>query len=72
MIKNYHLVREAEAEYQSKYKPSLQERLKILGDMYVFSKGFEKKCLSPEETPHVKMLIKLTNTFKKIGKLKNA
>ncbi|OGV37056.1 MAG: hypothetical protein A2X48_04390 [Lentisphaerae bacterium GWF2_49_21] len=71
MIKNYHLVKEAEAEYQSKHKPSLEERFKLLNDMYVFSKEFEKEGLPPEETSHVKMLIRLANTFKKIGEFKN-
>jgi hypothetical protein len=72
MIKNYHLVRKAELEYQSQYKLSLEERLKLLDDMYLFSKRFEKCRLPPDKTPHVKMLVNLTNTFKRIGKSKNA
>lgn len=73
MIKNYHMIREAEVEYQSNQKLSLDKRMELFEEMYLFTRNFERmEKTPPEETPHVKALIKLAAIFKKIGKIKNA
>jgi hypothetical protein len=72
MMKNYHLVKEAEAVCRSNQKLSLEERLKLVDEMYLFSEKFEKGYCEPECSPHVKMLIKLTDTFKRLRNIKNA
>ena len=72
MIKNYHMVREAEMDYQSHQKLSIEKSFEILEDMYLFSRNFEKEDTPAEKSPHVQMLIKLADTFKRIGKIKNA
>lgn len=66
MIKNYRLVKELEAEYNSRIKTSLDERFKLIDEMYLFWEPFERTNSAPEDSPHVKMLVNLTKAFRKI------
>jgi hypothetical protein len=66
MIKNYNMVKEAELKYQSSHKLSLEERFKVMDEMFLFARKFEKETLSPENTPHVRMLLNMTKSFKRI------
>jgi hypothetical protein len=66
MIKNYNMVKEAELKYQSSHKLSLEERFKVMDEMFLFARKFEKETLSPENTPHVRMLVNMTKSFKRI------
>ncbi|MFZ2655809.1 MAG: hypothetical protein WAX69_12840 [Victivallales bacterium] len=66
MIKNYNMVREAELNYQASQKLSIEERFKIMDEMFLFARKFEKEAISPENTLHVKMLINMTKAFKRI------
>ena len=72
MIKNYNMVREAELKYQSSHKLSLEERFKAMDEMLLFAGKFEKETLSPENTPHVKMLVNMTKSFKIIKKIQKS
>jgi hypothetical protein len=69
MIKNYNMVREAELNYQSSHKLSLEERFKVLDEMFLFARKFEKENVSPENTPHVIMLVNMVKAFKKLKNL---
>ncbi len=62
------MLMEAEAEFHAGNRLSLRERIRLLEDMYLFSKKFEKNSGPAEKSPHVRMLVKLTNTFREIGK----
>jgi hypothetical protein len=66
MIKNYNKVREAELEYQSSHKLSLEERFRVMDEMFLFARKFEKECIAPENSPHVRMLVNMAKSFKKI------
>lgn len=66
MIKNYNMVREAELNYQSSHKLSLKERFKVMDEMFLFARKFERETISPENTPHVRMLVNMATAFKKI------
>ena len=60
------MVREAELNYQSSHKLSLKERFKVMDEMFLFARKFERETISPENTPHVRMLIHMAGAFKKI------
>ena len=66
MIKNYNMVREAELSYQSNNKLSLEERFRVMDEMFLFARKFERETVSPENTPHVIMLVNMVKTFKRI------
>ena len=66
MIKNYNMVREAELEYQSSHKLSLEERFRVIDEMFLFARRFEKESVFPENTPHVRMLVNMAKAFKAI------
>lgn len=67
MINNPNIVRDAELEYLASHIIPLKKRLELLDEMFLFARKFENKSIPPEETPHVKMLINLSKTMKKIG-----
>ncbi len=66
MIKNYNMVREVELSYQSNNKLSLEERFRVMDEMFLFARKFEKETISPENTPHVRMLVNMAKDFKTI------
>ncbi|MCK5843687.1 MAG: hypothetical protein KAG97_03200 [Victivallales bacterium] len=72
MMKNSHIVREAENEYLLRHVPSSEEGLKIIGEMheFYFKHGRKGMTMEPELTPHVRSLIRLSEDFRKIVKMK--
>lgn len=64
MIKNYKTVKKLELEYNSQNNLSLEKRLELLNEMFIFARRFENSTTDPEKSPHVQMLVKLTGLFK--------
>ncbi len=66
MIKNAQLVKEAEMKLHRLSDLTMQQRLAIMSDMLLFARKFEKPIDCPENSPHVKMLVKLAKSFRSI------
>jgi len=64
MIKNHHLVIDAENRYLERSVTRPEKALRKVAEMYDFSRkyGFRSK-ISPEDSPHVQSLIKLSKRF---------
>ncbi len=72
MIKNYKMLKKLEIEYNTQSNLSLEKRLELLNEMFIFARKFERSITDSEKSPHVQMLVKLTGLFKKAQqKLKN-
>lgn len=64
MLKNSHIVKEAEMKFQASCGSTLSKRLEIMNEMFMFARRFERHSDSPEDSPHVKMLVKLAKNFR--------
>jgi len=71
MIKNYQMIEKVEAEYLSSVNLTSEESLKQMGEMYDFYTKYGKKIdIPPEESSHVKTLIKVSKQFASLSERK--